>query len=95
MAERKQSNKALIKIGQMLIEKRKALGKPYSSREKFIFNRSIELFNGEQWISVRHLSNIELGKNWMSIEKLITLSNALEIDPVALFREIIDIYREN
>ena len=63
--------------------------------ESFIQYRSTELFGGEDWISLRHLSNIELGKNWISIEKLIMLSAALEQNPVELFEEIIQIYQKN
>ena len=47
---------------------------------------------GEPWISPRHLANVELGKNWISIEKLIVLANALEENPVELFEEILDAY---
>lgn len=92
MAERKNYNQKLQKIGQLLMEKRIALGKDYSSREKFIILRSDELFNGVDFISLRHLSNIELGKNWISIEKLLVLAIALEEDPIDLFAEIIKIY---
>lgn len=95
MPEKRKNNKALIKIGKMLKGKRMSLGSDYSSREKFIYNRSMELFGGNQWISVRHLSNLELGKNWISIEMLITLADALETDPVDLFSEIIEIYKTN
>ena len=35
----------------------------------------------------------ELGKNWISIEKLISLSIALEEDPVDLFDQIIRAYQ--
>ena len=92
MAERKKYDPGLVKIGQLLTEKRKALGIEYSTREQFISLRSLELFGGEDWISQRHLSNLELGKNWISIEKLLVLAAALEEDPVDLFSEIIDIY---
>ena len=68
MAERKEESKALIKIGQLIESKRKALGKQYKSREKFIEKRSDELFGSEDWISLRYLYNIEHGKNWISIE---------------------------
>lgn len=95
MAEKKESGEALIKIGKMFEEKRKALGRQYFAREQFIFNRSDELFGSEDWISVRHLYNIEHGKNWISLEKLIQLADALEEDPCDLFREIIRIYRES
>lgn len=79
----------------MLEQKRKALGAQYSSRERFIYKRGEELFNSEDWISLRHLCNIENGKNWISIEKLITLAEALEEDPCNLFKEIVDIYRNS
>lgn len=91
MTERTEDSKTLIKIGKLLEEKRKALGKQYKSREKFIEKRGDELFASENWISLRYLNNIEHGKNWISIEKLLVLSKALEEDPVDLFREIIAI----
>ena len=92
MAERKSYDQGLINIGQLLQEKRKALGPRYSTRERFINIRSDELFNSNDWISLRHLSNIETGKNWISIEKLLLLATALEEDPVDLFEEIIRAY---
>lgn len=92
MVERKQDDLRLVKIGQLLLEKRKLLGKNYSSREKFIYSRSKELFGGKDWISIRHLTNLELGKNLPSINILITLSYAYEIDPIELFSEILAVY---
>lgn len=92
MVERKQNDLRLVKIGQLLLEKRKLLGKNYSSREKFIYSRSKELFGGKDWISIRHLTNLELGKNLPSINMLITLSYAYEIDPIELFSEILAVY---
>lgn len=92
MVERKQDDLRLVKIGQLLLEKRKLLGKNYSSREKFIYSRSKELFGGKDWISIRHLTNLELGKNLPSINMLITLSYAYEIDPIELFSEILAVY---
>ena len=92
MVERKQDDLRLVKIGQLLLEKRKLLGKNYSSREKFIYSRSKELFGGKDWISIRHLTNLELGKNLPSINMLITLSYAYEIDPIELISEIIAVY---
>jgi len=92
LAERKKFDQKLIKIGQMLESRRKMLGKKYATRESFIEHRSVEIFGGKPWISVRHLSNIELGKNWISIEKLIIHSYALEMDPVDLLTEILEIY---
>lgn len=91
MPERKAEDKTLVKIGKLIESKRKALGRQYKSREKFIEKRSDELFGSEDWISLRYLYNIEHGRNWVSIEKLLVLSKALEIDPVDLFAEIVAI----
>lgn len=93
MSEKNTKNEALIRIGNLLEQKRKALGPRYKSREQFIYNRSEELFGSKDWISLRHLYNIEHGKNWVSIEKLIMLADALEEDPGELFNEIVTIYR--
>lgn len=95
MAEKQVKNEALVKIGRLLEEKRKSLGKQYKSREQFILNRSLELFDSKDWISLRHLYNIEHGKNWISIEKLILLADALEEDPGDLFNEIVALYRNS
>ena len=95
MSEKNIKSDALTKIGKLFENKRKALGKQYKSREQFIYNRSNELFGSEDWISLRHLCNIEHGKNWISIEKLIMLADALEEDPCVLFDEIVKIYRSS
>lgn len=95
MAEKNSTNEALIRIGKLLEQKRKALGKQYQSREQFIYNRSNELFGSKDWLSLRHLYNIEHGKNWISIEKLILLADALEENPGDLFNEIVMIYRSS
>lgn len=95
MAEKHTESEALTRIGKLFEHKRKALGKQYTSREQFIYNRSNELFGSEDWISLRHLYNIEHGKNWVSIEKLIMLADALEEDPGDLFNEIVKIYRDS
>lgn len=60
----------------------------------FIHQRSREVFDGVPWISVRHLSSLESGKNWISIEMLIQHAYALEMDPVELFRELLQAYQE-
>ena len=95
MAEKNIRSEALFRIGKLLEQRRKALGKQYKSREQFIYNRSNELFDSEDWISLRHLYNIEHGKNWISIEKFIMLADALEEDPGDLFNEIVAIYRSS
>lgn len=46
MAERKQYDPVLVAVGNMLAEKRKALGLPYKNRENFIERRKEELFAG-------------------------------------------------
>ena len=95
MPQKYKQSESLIRIGKLLEQKRKALGPQYKSREQFIYNRSEELFGSKDWISLRHLCNIENGKNWISIEKLIMLADALEEDPGSLFNEIVDIYRSS
>ena len=95
MAEKKEKTEMLIRIGRLLEEKRKALGKQYRSREQFIDKRSVEVFGGLDWISYRHLCNIEHGKNWISIEKLFILAAALDMEPGELFDEIAEIYRDS
>lgn len=95
MPEKHKYDSGLVKVGELIQKKRKALGNVYKSRESFIDLRSQELFGGKSWISTRHLANIELGKNWISIEKLLLLSTALEENPVDLFKEIVEIYQEN
>ena len=62
MAERKKYDSGLIAVGKLITDKRKALGASYQTREGFINNRSEEIFGGEAWISIRHLTNLELGK---------------------------------
>lgn len=94
MSERKKYDPGLVRVGEMLKEKRKSLGAEYKTSEHFIELRNSELFDNSDWLSPRHLANIESGKNWISIEKLILLSTALEENPVDLFSEIIHTYRE-
>ena len=94
MSERKEYDPKLVKVGNLLKQKRIGLGQEYRSREKFLENRSDELFAGVPWMSERYLASIEEGKNWISIEKLIPLAYALEMDPVQLFAEIFEIYTE-
>ncbi len=92
MAERTEFDEKLMNIGNYLYERRKMLGPQYKSRDKFIDQRSIELFGGDPWISSRHLASLERGKNWISIELLIKHAFALECDPVNLFSDIVSIY---
>lgn len=73
MSEKNIESKALIRIGKLFEQKRKALGKQYKSRERFIYNRSDELFGSEDWISLRHLYNIEHGKIGSVLKSLLSL----------------------
>ena len=82
-------NKKLKKIGMLFQEKRWAISN--KSRETFIDDRRELIFNGEDWISLRYLINIETGKNLPSVEMLLKLSIALETDPVELFESIYEI----
>lgn len=93
MAERHKYDQGLVNVGRLLTQKRKMLGQAYQTREQFINLRSEELFSGKNWISLRHLTNLELGKNWISIEKLLLLATALEETPTELFSEIINTYQ--
>lgn len=93
MSERDTYDPRLVRVGELLTQKRKALGKDYRSRENFIQQRSREVFDGVPWISVRHLSSLESGKNWISIEMLIQHAYALEMDPVELFGELLQAYQ--
>lgn len=95
MSERKQKDVWIEKVGQLIREKRYALGKEFRSREFFVADRSENLFEYEDWISSRYLASIELGNNQMSIEKLIQISYALEVDPIDLFAEIVKIYQDD
>ena len=72
-------------------------GQPYENKIAYNDNDNKEdrnevLFNSvnenSDWISLRYLINIETGKNLPSIEMLIKLSIALEVDPVELFDDI-------
>ena len=77
MSEKKLFNFRDKKIGNTIRTHRHNLGDGYKTLEAFVYNRATELFDDDQWISVRHLSNIELGKNTLTIDKLITLADAL------------------
>ncbi|WP_338346830.1 helix-turn-helix transcriptional regulator [Fructobacillus cardui] len=67
---------------------RKELKDIPKSRIGFIEDRSIKLFNNEEWISEKTLCNYELGKNIPSIENLVMLAAALEVDKKYLFEEV-------
>jgi len=82
MSEKKLFNFRDKKIGNTIRTHRHNLGDGYKTLEAFVYNRATEL------------SNIELGKNTLTIDKLITLADALEVDPMELFEEILLIYRQ-
>ena len=95
MSEKKKQDLFHLEMEKLLRNKRELLGKHYKVREKFIAHRSDELFGSTEWISLRHLCNVENGKHSISIEKFILLADALEQDPVSLFSEIVKIYRNS
>ena len=94
MSERSQKEIWLKTVGQLIREKRCSLGREFQSRDFFVQDRSENLFMYKNWISTRYLASIELGKNQMSIEKLIQIAFALETDPVELFSDILKIYQQ-
>ena len=89
MPKRKYYDYRMIKIGDLLREKRLAISK--ESRKSFIEERSKTMFGDDDWISLRYLANIESGNNLPSIEMLIKLAIAYETDPVELFESIYEI----
>ena len=93
MSERMQKDDWIKNVGHLIREKRCALGREFQNREFFVADRSENLFEYEDWISTRYLASIELGNNQMSIEKLIQIAYALELDPVDLFAEVVKIYQ--
>lgn len=94
MSERKEKEVWLQKVGQRIREKRYLLGREFQNREFFIQDRSENLFQYNEWISLRYLNSIEQGNNQMSIEKLIQIAFALEVDPLELFSDVLNIYRQ-
>lgn len=79
------------KLGDLLRNYRKRLSDLPSSRQQFIENRSLVYFNNEEWISEKTLANYETGKNIPSLENLKKLAIALEVDPLELFKDILDV----
>lgn len=85
--KRKKLNNNLIEIGKIIRNHRKNYAEKMTM-EKFIDQASNLL--GENWISVRSLSNIENGYNLPSLITLKNLSTALQIDLTDLINEIKD-----
>ena len=94
MSERIYKEHWIVETGRLIREKRLSLGGEFKNREFFVDDRSENLFDFEDWISSRYLASIELGNNQLSLEKLIKLAYALEVDPVELFEEILRIYQQ-
>lgn len=91
MSVRKKYDQKLVEVGRCLLEKRRNIC--IGSRESFIDERSSTIFGDEQWISLRHLANLEEGKTLPGVEMIIKLSFAYEVDAVDLFTEIYNILR--
>ena len=82
----------LLKVSIPLTPPKRGLATPWAFLYSlYFFGSSCSIM----WISLRHLYNIEHGKNWISIEKFILLADALEEDPAHLFHEIVEIYRSS
>lgn len=92
--KREKYDEALIRVGEVLEGHRKEIYRG-KSRKWFIEEQGEVCFNDTEWISERHLTNLEKGKNWISIECLLKLATALNKDPVELFEEIVKAWRGN
>lgn len=88
MTTRKIRNANAEKIGRIIYEYRMGLSLPSSSREYFIEDRVETGLLLEGWISTKSLTNIELGKNFPSYTSLKLLSTALEVDFLALLKNV-------
>ena len=91
--ERKLPNSKLKEIGNMIKNKRISLGKECKTREGFL--NYTASFLEIDWISTRYLSSIEEGKNMISIQMLIDLAYALQMNPEDLFKEILNILKND
>lgn len=91
---REKCDERLIRVGELLRRKREGLSNNVGkNRQRFIEWISINYFGGEDWISERHLINIENGKNLISIELLFKFATALEVEPKELFAEIVEAWK--
>ena len=88
MTERKILDEKLIKLGNIIRERREDL--QYSSRVAFIEDVVDTNLLPEGWISEKTLTNIEGGYNLPSLNTLKNLSIALQVDFEDLVREIED-----
>ena len=88
MTTRKIRNANAEKIGRIIYEYRMGLSLPSSYREYFIEDRVETGLLLEGWISTKSLTNIELGKHFPSYTSLKLLSTALEVDFLALLKNV-------
>lgn len=87
MTKRKEMNRN-HELGQVIIKHRLLLTDLPQSRQGFIDDRSKKLFNGEEWMSEKTLSNYENGYNIPTLENIKKLSVAFETDFLELVEEI-------
>lgn len=85
--QRKNRDSNLVKIGEIIRNHRKNYAEKMTM-EKFI-DQATDLL-GENWISVRSLSNIENGYNLPSLITLKNLATALQVNLDDLIDEIKD-----
>ena len=90
MTIRKNIDKKLIKIGEILKSKRLELSLEKKTREFFLSDRIGKGLIEESSISIETLKNIENGKTMPRLSTLKVLSVALEIDFIDLIDSIYD-----
>ncbi|MGY3818568.1 helix-turn-helix domain-containing protein [Gemella morbillorum] len=90
MTIRKNIDKKLIKIGEILKSKRLELSLEKKTREFFLADRIGKGLIEESSISIETLKNIENGKTMPRLSTLKVLSVALEIDFIDLIDSIYD-----
>lgn len=78
-------------IGDLIQNYRKQLLDIPRTRQGFIDDRSEKYFDNKEWISEKTLLNYETGKNVPSIQNIKKLAVALEIDPLKLIEEILEL----
>lgn len=88
MTVRKKITERDRKIGAVFEKYRKELSLKKNSREFFIEDRINFGLLPEDWLSVKSLTNFELGKNFPSYATLKMLAVAYEIEFLDLIKEI-------
>jgi len=90
MALRKEENYNL-QFGLKLKELRENLMDASKSRQEFIDRASEDFFNGQDWISLKSLTNYEAGKNIPNLVTSKKLAIALQIEFAEFIRHVEDL----